>query len=94
MLAWFLSIHLEDSDVPSVALHGLLKFATFQALLGSNTMQVLVEVQTWTQINVNYKTGTSNKQTHFVSSCSLQCKVTRRKHILDKAALAPYKVLH
>lgn len=39
--------HLEDSDVPGVALHGLLKLAAFQTFLCSNTMQVLVEVQTW-----------------------------------------------
>lgn len=37
---------LEDSDVPGVALHGLLKFAAFQTLLCSNAMQVLMEVQT------------------------------------------------
>lgn len=37
--------HLEDGDVPGVALHGLLKFATLQALLRSDAMQVFVEVQ-------------------------------------------------
>lgn len=37
---------LEYSDVPSVTLHGLLKFAAFQTLLCSNAMQVLMEVQT------------------------------------------------
>lgn len=41
------STDLEDSDVPSVALHGLLKFTPLQALLGANPVQVLVEVQTW-----------------------------------------------
>lgn len=45
---WFSPPHLEDSDVPSVALHGLLELAAFQTLLCSNTVQVLVEVQTWT----------------------------------------------
>lgn len=43
---WFSSSHLEHSDVPRVALHGLLKFAALQTLLCSNAMQVLMEVQT------------------------------------------------
>lgn len=38
--------HLEDSDVPGVALHGLLELAAFQTLLCSDAMQVLMEVQT------------------------------------------------
>lgn len=41
--------HLEDSDVPCVALHGLLKFAAFQTFLCPDAMQVLMEVQTCTQ---------------------------------------------
>lgn len=42
------SAHLQDGDVPGVALHGLLELAAFQALLGPDAMEVLVEVQTWT----------------------------------------------
>ena len=39
--------NLEHNDVPSIALHGLLKFSALQALLGSNAVQVLMEVQPW-----------------------------------------------
>lgn len=42
---WY-EAHLKHSDVPSVALHGLLKLTALQTLLRSNPMQVFVEVQT------------------------------------------------
>lgn len=47
------SSHLEDGDVPGVALHGLLQLAAFQTLLGSDTMQVFVKVQTCRQTDTD-----------------------------------------
>lgn len=41
-----LPTHLKNCDVPRIALHGLLKFASFETLLRSDAMQVFVEVQT------------------------------------------------
>lgn len=46
MVVIVLEAHLKHSDVPSVALHGFLKFAAFEALLCSDAVQVLMEVQT------------------------------------------------
>lgn len=38
-ILWFgFSAHLQDGDVPGVALHGLLELAAFQTLLGSDAM--------------------------------------------------------
>lgn len=37
--------HLENSDVPGVALHSLLQFSTFQALLSADPVQIFMEIQ-------------------------------------------------
>ena len=45
--------NLEHSDVPGVALHGLLQLAALQALSGPNAVKVHVEVKPWEQATHN-----------------------------------------